>query len=331
MDVLNTQRRLNHAVIISRLTSSKNIPESIHAFAKVVERIPTAKLDIFGSGEEQESVKALISELKLEENIFLKGYTKNPDLEFQQATLTMCTSKFEGFGLSNMEALSNGCPVVTYDYDYGAQTLVQDGINGYIVKPGSVQDLAEKIINIFKDEQLRDTLSRNAFQSAEQFVPSSFITYWSESLQSMITQSDRRKMLEKQYKNHMFTLTALEDSSYPVFKIELNQSVSEENTMSLVALDRTHKLECFNEPLKNSGGNLTFTSRVAHLEFNTILANDGDVIDFYVCISNSYGDKLYKRIEIDTSHFDELSFNTDFKVLPYQTKFKKYSWRVSKI
>lgn len=41
---------------------------------------------------------------------------------------------FEGFGLLNMEVLSNGCLVVIYDYDYGVRSLVEDGVNGYVIE-----------------------------------------------------------------------------------------------------------------------------------------------------------------------------------------------------
>lgn len=127
----------------------------------------------------------------------MKGYTNNPDLEFQKAWLTISTSHFEGFGLSNMEALSNGCPVVTYDYDYGARSLVSDGVNGYVIEQYNIEKLAEGIISLMREEKTHQKFSEQAFKMAEKYSRSNYIGNWGYALTRMIEVREEKAMLSK--------------------------------------------------------------------------------------------------------------------------------------
>ncbi|WYP25862.1 alpha-glucosyltransferase N-terminal domain-containing protein [Alkalihalobacillus sp. FSL W8-0930] len=330
-NVLNISRPFNKAVIVSRLTNSKNLKDSIHAFAKVVKSIPEATLDIYGSGEEEESLDSLIKELNLEQHITLKGYTNTPELIYQEATLTFCTSKFEGFGLSNLEALSNGCPVVTYDYDYGAQTLVQDGENGYIVKPGDIDALATKMIKIMNDENLRKSMAEQAFESANRFTPNAFINFWCESLNKMIEQADRKRTLMNEWNDKAFVLKkTIKDAKQIQFSIQLDSLVHGSEHITLVGLDRKFKNQIIKASLtQNNGELLVFSSHTDTQNIKPILPNELDVIDFYICINDSTGVMIHQRLKSDILTYEEFSWVKEMTIQPYETKFKNYSWRIN--
>ena len=327
--VLHTERTSHRAVIISRLTSSKNMEDTLLAFQHVLKKIPDATLDLFGSGTEEEKIKSLITELDLEQKVFMRGYTKDPDHEFQKAALTICTSKFEGFGLSNMEALSNGCPVVTYDYDYGARTLVKDGENGFIVQQGDIEALAERIIKIMNDDELRQRISETAYHSAKSFSPEAFITYWGESLQQMVKLAQNKNKLTETFQDYVFTLTdMLKQKDELEFILEAKPLTLNEQVYSIniVGLDRKHSIQLLSMPLTEQQPG-EFKANISTLKREAIEENDIKTIDFYVQIVDKTGASIYKRLASRHKTHESI-FLADLNLTPYQTKLQNYSWTI---
>lgn len=149
----NTTREINKAVLISRLSSIKNVDHAVHAFKSVVDEIPDAKLEIWGRGDTEESLDALIKELGMTQNVLLKGYTGNPSQVYHSAALSIMTSKAEGFSLAVMESMANSTPVVSYDIRYGPSDMIEDGVNGFLVEKNDIEGIARKIIHMFKNPE----------------------------------------------------------------------------------------------------------------------------------------------------------------------------------
>jgi glycosyltransferase involved in cell wall biosynthesis len=80
---------------------------------------------------------------------------------YLRTTVYVLPSYYEGMPRSLLEAMSYGLPIVTTDIN-GVSDLVQDGIDGLLIKPGDIQGLAHKIIMLLRDEPLRVQLANNA-------------------------------------------------------------------------------------------------------------------------------------------------------------------------
>jgi len=143
-----TAKSLQTFVLATRLVKLKQIDEVIQAFALLLVRFPKAKLHIWGTGEEERALKKLVKELCIGKNVKFKGYTKSPDRALRGAAASIMTSKYEGFSLALMEALSNGVPVICYRFRYGPNAMVRHGLNGYLVDSGNVEALADAMAKI---------------------------------------------------------------------------------------------------------------------------------------------------------------------------------------
>ena len=88
--------------------------------------------------------------------------------EMRKADILVFPSLFEGYGLVITEAMSQGTPVITTNRTCGAD-YITDGVNGWIVKPGSTKDLISKIQNIFENKSLLADIGKNAMETAEKF------------------------------------------------------------------------------------------------------------------------------------------------------------------
>ncbi len=89
----------------------------------------------------------------------LAGYTNAPLEVFQGALASVYPTTTEGFGLSILEALSNGCPVISYDVNYGPREMIESGKNGELVPPGDIDAIAQAMRRVLLHSQRyqRDT------------------------------------------------------------------------------------------------------------------------------------------------------------------------------
>jgi glycosyltransferase involved in cell wall biosynthesis len=178
----------NLVVMLARLDQQKQLGDAITAFGQVVKQVPTARLEIYGQGPDQQKLQGQIDELGLGASVALMGYTKDPAGVYHRAALSMLTSKFEGFGLVLLESLSNGCPVVSYDVKYGPSDIVADGVNGYLVESGATDELAARVVEVLQDDLLRRRLSERAGVVRKEFSEEAFVARWSELFRDLDAQ-----------------------------------------------------------------------------------------------------------------------------------------------
>lgn len=149
--IKGTSRDPKLAVVISRLSTLKRIDHVIKAFEIVVKKIPDVGLEVWGTGDQESALKQLITDLNLENNVFLKGYTHTPDEIYQKGVFSVLTSKSEGFALSVLESMYNKTPVISYNVRYGPSDMIVNNDNGYLVDNGDIDELGSKMIYLFEN------------------------------------------------------------------------------------------------------------------------------------------------------------------------------------
>lgn len=173
--------RLPYKVVAAgRLASEKRFDVIIRCFAKVVEKVPEATLEIFGQGSLKENLQVLIEQLHLTKNVFLRDYTNDIYAEFSTARCSLMNSDHEGQPLVMLESLSSGCPVVATDFRYGPAMMIESGKNGFVVEKDNEQAFADKIIEILTNPSLAETLSNNAYRSVNRFTEEAVTPLWRE-------------------------------------------------------------------------------------------------------------------------------------------------------
>jgi len=158
-------RDYDKLIIISRLEKEKNITEAIDIMQLVISKHPRKKLYIYGDGSEKDMLRNLISEKKLDDSIFLMGYTSDISKELNDATLFLMTSLYESFGLSISESLSHGVPVLSYDFKYGPGTLIKNDENGFLIENRNINLAANTIIQYYNDLERIRIMIDNAYES----------------------------------------------------------------------------------------------------------------------------------------------------------------------
>ncbi|WP_125768746.1 glycosyltransferase [Lapidilactobacillus wuchangensis] len=120
-------------ITASRLAAEKHIDLIVKALAKLHDDDGVElQFDIYGAGGEDSRIKQTISEAQAGAYISLKGHSANLTQEYPQYDAFISGSYSEGFGLTYIEALNAGLPVVTYNARFGAQELIHEGQNGFL-------------------------------------------------------------------------------------------------------------------------------------------------------------------------------------------------------
>lgn len=167
------------AIAVGRLCYQKHFDALIKAWRIIADRYPEWTLDIWGgNGPLYESLKRLIVDLKLEEHVFLRGETPDISAKMAESSMIISTSVFEGMPLVLLEALAAGLPIVTFNYQYGADEIVTEGENGFIVEQDDLETLADRIGRLITDEKLRKAMGEKAFVSSKRFLPEVIAERW---------------------------------------------------------------------------------------------------------------------------------------------------------
>ncbi len=174
------QRDRKKLIYLARYHVEKNQQAAIRAFARVVKQIPDATLHFFGSGSQEVVLKNLVAELNLQDSVFVNGYANNVSAIYQSAGMSLLTSKEEGYPLVLMESLCQGCPVVTYNVNYGPADMLRDGETGFLVPVGDEEILAQRIIKLLESPALHEQMCISARRSSRTFGAKAVADGWKD-------------------------------------------------------------------------------------------------------------------------------------------------------
>ena len=161
-----TARRV---VTAGRLAPQKGFDLLIDAWAGVASVHDDWLLRICGKGPLRRELNQQIARLGLETSVELPG-ARDMGVEMTEASIFALSSRFEGFPLVLLEAMSKGLAVVAFDCPTGPRELVRDGENGVLVPDGDVEGLAEGIRRLIDEEALRRRCAAGAIETVKEYT-----------------------------------------------------------------------------------------------------------------------------------------------------------------
>jgi GalNAc-alpha-(1->4)-GalNAc-alpha-(1->3)-diNAcBac-PP-undecaprenol alpha-1,4-N-acetyl-D-galactosaminyltransferase len=180
--VVTRKEKNSLPVILSlgRLDPQKGFDTLIMSFSLVADHFPEWKLVLVGEGHERKNLQYLIDSLKLNHRIFMPGYSVKPSDYLATASVYVQPSRYEGFPNSLLEAMANGlASIASSEAGY---MLIDHGVNGVLVKPEAVDDMAKAIIALIENEEYRMRIGSAASQVIIAYSQDVVMKLWTHHL-----------------------------------------------------------------------------------------------------------------------------------------------------
>ena len=162
--------------------SSKQLHLLIEAFALIQKEHPQWKLQIWGDGEDYNRLNKLIQEKRISSVIQLMGKTDDAAVQYRDTDLFCIPLRYEGFPLTLIEAYTHGLPAVGFAECSGVNSIIQNGLNGFLAPEMTAESLAQALSQLMGDEELLQKMSDAALDRAADFDRKTILPKWEEML-----------------------------------------------------------------------------------------------------------------------------------------------------
>ncbi|MFI7387919.1 glycosyltransferase family 4 protein [Streptomyces sp. NPDC049813] len=158
-------------VAAGRLAPVKRYDLLIKAFDTVRAERPDWRLRIYGGGKQKEKLRRLIDQRGLYNHVFLMGTAHPIEPEWAKGSVAAVTSTFESFGMTIVEAMRCGLPVVSTDCPHGPGEIIDNGVDGRLVEVGNTAAIAGGLLELINDDALRQRMAAQALTHSARFDP----------------------------------------------------------------------------------------------------------------------------------------------------------------
>jgi glycosyltransferase involved in cell wall biosynthesis len=160
----------SYVLYLGGLKKIKGIDILLRAFAIIKKDCPDLKLKIAGAGKEMDNLKELSNELGISTNVDFLGMVRGDEKIrlLQNALFLVLSSRSEGLPVVILEAFASGIPVIASRVG-GIPDIVNDGVNGFLVSPEDIKELAEKMAVLLDKASLRGQFGSNALVTASSY------------------------------------------------------------------------------------------------------------------------------------------------------------------
>lgn len=181
-------RKRHSLITASRLASEKHVDWLAQAVIKLHDEFPDVTFDIYGKGNDFEKIEEIAKKNNAENYIRLMGH-KDLSNVYSQYEAYISASTGEGFGLTLLEAIAAGLPLVGFDVRYGNPNFIVEGENGFLVEYSEKLETSEKIellVNGIRKvlEADIEKLSQKSYEVARRYMTEEVEKAWMQLLEN---------------------------------------------------------------------------------------------------------------------------------------------------
>lgn len=214
----------NHIIVAAgRYAQQKGYDLLIESFALIADEFSDWILKIYGEGTLTKDYINLIHKYNLEKRIVLEPGSDQMNEKLSEASLHVCSSYYEPFGMVIIEGFAMGLPCVAFACD-GPREIITDGYDGIIVPKEDVAALAEAMKKVMADEGFRRMLGDNAYETSKKYD----INVIGENLRKLIESGLKKKAKDNKIKN-MAMESEIENDANPIITEKIDD-VIDDNT-----------------------------------------------------------------------------------------------------
>ena len=181
--IIKSSLNQKNIISVGRLSIEKGYSDLIDIFKIVNKKYPDWHLDIVGDGPEYKTIENKIKNNNLN-TITLHGFRDRKYVNnlLLNSSIYVMTSLTESFGIVLLEAFSYGVPCIAFSSAQGANEIISNNWDGFLVDDRNKEKMAKKIIELIKSENRRIIMGNNAVKKANEYNIDNIKNKWLEIL-----------------------------------------------------------------------------------------------------------------------------------------------------
>lgn len=171
-----TIKKENIILCVARLAKEKSVDKMIRIWSDLAPITPDWKFIIVGDGPEKSKLEGIVKKNNIP-RVEFTGFAK-PTKYYQKSKIFWMTSKYEGWPMTLVEAMQQGCVPIGYETFSSIRDIIDSGRNGYLVEPNNENMFKNHTILLAKDDTHRSQLANLAIKKTEEFSLDMIINKW---------------------------------------------------------------------------------------------------------------------------------------------------------
>jgi glycosyltransferase involved in cell wall biosynthesis len=171
---------------VGKQSYQKGYDRLLDAWQMVESKYPEWHLDICGKIDLSYKLPEQCNALSINNVRFYKPI-KNIKEKYLNASICVLSSRYEGFGMVLIEAMSCGVPCVAFDCPHGPADIITDGEDGFVVPNGDIDAFAQAIQKLIGDDDLRKEMGAKARENVKRYLPDNIIKDWDTLFKTLVS------------------------------------------------------------------------------------------------------------------------------------------------
>lgn len=173
-------------IAVGHLSYQKGYERLVKAWKIVADKHPDWRLNIFGGGELKDDLESLIKNVDLNNYIKIHEPTAQILREYVNNSALVLSSRYEGLPMVLLEASSVGLPLISFTCQCGPKDIIMSGYNGLLVNEGDIDGLAEAIIKVIENPELRKEMGKNSLEKSTEYNKEIIMNKWNGLFHSLM-------------------------------------------------------------------------------------------------------------------------------------------------
>lgn len=157
-NALNTSDKRKLVVFVGTLSITKGVDRMLKAWCIVERHVPEWRFSIVGDGNQRTRLEEFVRKNKLQRVDFMGALT-DPSIIMRKASIFLSASDYEGWPMTICEAMSCGCATVAFDSFGAVRDMIDDGVEGLLIKPFHIRMYAKAMVELMTDDYRRKGMS----------------------------------------------------------------------------------------------------------------------------------------------------------------------------
>lgn len=167
-----------NVIAVGRLDAQKRFDRLISIWASIADSYPDWHLNIYGQGEDEAKLQSQIDSCGCKEYITIHKPDQNIKQRYMESSIFCMTSAYEGQPMTLLEAIGLGLPAICYDFTCGPKDVIEDGVNGYLVKEGEEATFAQRLSELMDSAELRKSMGDKTYELSLKYGKERIMSQW---------------------------------------------------------------------------------------------------------------------------------------------------------